>query len=93
MKAAVVGPKGLEFADMAEPAPSADDVLVRVRAAALNHADLAVLAGHQHGSIGGIGSVLGLEWAGEVVAVGSQVTHLRAGDRVMGSGAARSPSV
>jgi NADPH2:quinone reductase len=86
MKAAILGPRGLELADIAAPQPSDDDVLVRVRAAALNHADLGVLAGHMHGAVGGPGTVLGLEWAGEVIAVGRRVTHVRVGDRVMGSG-------
>jgi NADPH:quinone reductase-like Zn-dependent oxidoreductase len=39
-----------------------------------------------HGAIGGPGTVLGLEWAGEVMALGRHVAHLRVGDRVMGSG-------
>lgn len=86
MKAAILGPQGLEFADLAPPAPGPDEVLVRVRAAALNHADLALLAGRQHGAVGGVGTVLGMEWAGEVLATGARVTHLQPGQRVMGSG-------
>ena len=39
-----------------------------------------------HGAIGGVGTVLGMEWAGEVLAVGANVSHVRVGDRVMGSG-------
>ena len=35
---------------------------------------------------GGVGTVLGLEWAGDIVEVGSAVDGWRAGDRVMGSG-------
>jgi NADPH2:quinone reductase len=87
MKAAVVAaPKGFEFAELPAPRPGAEEVLVRVRAAALNHADLGVLAGRMHGAIGGAGTVLGMEWAGEVLAVGSAVTGFARGDRVMGSG-------
>jgi NADPH:quinone reductase len=86
MKAAVLGPQGLEMRDIAPPTPGPDDVLVRVRAAGLNHADLGILAGHQHGAIGGVGTVLGMEWAGDVLAVGAHVQHVRPGDRVMGSG-------
>lgn len=86
MKAAIRGASGLEIADLPTPEPGADDVLARVHAAALNHADLGVLAGHMHGSIGGAGTVLGLEWAGEVVAVGANVTHVKPGDRVMAAG-------
>jgi len=86
MKAAIRGASGLEIADLPIPEPGSDDVLARVYAAALNHADLGVLAGHMHGSIGGPGTVLGLEWAGEVVAVGANVGHVKVGDRVMAAG-------
>lgn len=87
MKAAVVAsPRGFEFAELEPPRPGPEEVLVRVRAAALNHADLGVLAGHMHGAIGGAGTVLGMEWAGEVLQVGAAVTAFRPGDRVMGSG-------
>ncbi len=43
-------------------------------------------AGHAHGALGGKGAVIGLEWAGEVAGVGSGVTGMREGDRVMCSG-------
>ncbi len=86
MKAAILGPQGLTFADLPTPEPGPDEVLVRVRAAALNHADLGVLAGQAHGSVGGHGTVLGMEWAGDVLAVGSRVSHVQPGQRVMGSG-------
>lgn len=89
MKAAVVAnPKGFEIAEIEAPRPGPDDVLIRVRAAALNHADLGVLAGRKHGAIGGPGTVIGMEWAGEVLDVGANVTEFRAGDRVMASGQA-----
>jgi len=88
MKAAIVGAKGLEFAEVEAPRPGPQDVLVRVRAGALNYADLGVLAGRMHGAIGGAGTVLGMEWAGEVLEVGAGVRDFRAGDRVMGSGRA-----
>jgi NADPH2:quinone reductase len=85
--AAIRGQAGLEFARIARPVPGPDDVLVRVHAVALNRADLGVLAGHMHGSIGGPGTVLGMEWAGEVVELGARVTGHAIGDRVMGFGA------
>lgn len=86
MRAALLGPQGLTFADIPAPEPGPDEVLVRVRAAALNHADLGVLAGHAHGSVGGAGTLLGMEWAGEVLAVGDHVTDVHPGQQVMGSG-------
>jgi NADPH2:quinone reductase len=54
-----------------------------VNAAALNRADLLVLAGHQHGSVGGAGAILGLECAGEIESLGQGVAGFAIGDRVM----------
>jgi len=83
MKAAVVGEKGVEIRDVPTPSPKPHEVLIKVRAASLNRADLAVAAGHRHGAIGGVGTRMGLECAGEVAAVGAEVTGIKAGDRVM----------
>ncbi len=85
MKAAVVGEKAVEIRDLPKPEPKPNEVLIRVRASSLNRADLLVALGHQHGSVGGVGARIGLECAGEVEAVGSAVTDIKAGDRVMGS--------
>jgi NADPH2:quinone reductase len=85
MKAAVVGEKGAEVRDVPKPVPAPNEVLIRVRASSLNRADVGVAAGHQHGRVGGIGSRIGLECAGEVEAVGREVTAFKPGDRVMGS--------
>ncbi|MBX3502773.1 MAG: zinc-binding dehydrogenase [Alphaproteobacteria bacterium] len=85
MKAAVVGNNGVEIQDVPKPEPKADEVLIRVRAASLNRADLGIAAGSRHGSIGGVGARMGLECAGEVEAVGSAVKGIKAGDRVMSS--------
>jgi NADPH2:quinone reductase len=86
MKAAVIAQGGVEIRDVAKPAPSANQVLVRVRAAGLNRADVIMASGHMHGSAGGPGAVLGLEFAGEVEAVGAEVKTVKPGDRVMCSG-------
>ncbi|HZB91996.1 MAG TPA: zinc-binding dehydrogenase [Stellaceae bacterium] len=86
MKAAVVGDKGLEIREVPRPEPKANEVLVRVRAAGLNRAELAVAAGHRHGAVGGSGTIVGLEWAGEVAAVGAEVKGVKPGDRIMCSG-------
>ena len=85
MKAAVVGEHGVEIRDLPKPEPKPSEVLIRVRASSLNRADLLVSLGHQHGPVGGVGARLGLECAGEVEQVGSEVQHVKAGDRVMGS--------
>jgi len=85
VKAAVLGERGVELRDLPKPAPAPNEVLIRVRASSLNRADLLIASGHQHGRVGGVGARLGLECAGEVEAVGSEVTDFKAGDRVMGS--------
>ena len=87
MKAAVLAEKGLEIRDVPAPRPKPNEVLVRVRASGLNRADLAMAAGHRHGSLGGAGAVAGLEWAGEVAEIGAEVRGIKPGDRVMCSGA------
>lgn len=87
MKALVLGPDGPRITDAPRPAPGPDDVLVRVRACGLNRADLGMAAGAKHGAAGGAGAVLGMEFAGEVAETGANVAGLRAGDRVMCSGA------
>ena len=86
MKAFVYGAQGAHIGDVAKPDPAGPQVLVRVRACGLNRADLGMTKGHAHG--GGVGAVLGMEWAGEVVAIGPDATDVAIGDRVMGSGAA-----
>jgi NADPH2:quinone reductase len=88
MKAYVYGANGAEVTDVAKPAPKGAQVLVRVRAVGLNRADLGMTKGHAHGSAGGVGTVLGMEWAGEVAEVGPDAKGVKVGDRVMGSGAA-----
>jgi NADPH:quinone reductase len=84
MRAIIVACKNRAIVGEVEtPKPGAGEIRVRVRAAALNRADLLVLAGHQHGSVGGAGAILGLECAGEVECLGQGVTELGIGDRVM----------
>ena len=86
MKAAVLGSNGVEVRDVPAPTPGPTQVLVKVRAAGLNRADLIMASGRPHGNAGGPGTVLGLEWAGDVVEVGAEVRTVKAGDRVMCSG-------
>jgi NADPH2:quinone reductase len=88
MKAYVYGADGAVITDVAKPSPQGTQVLVRVQACGLNRADLGMTKGHVHGSAGGVGTVLGMEWAGEVAELGPQATGVKLGDRVMGSGAA-----
>ncbi len=86
MKAAVVGETGVLIADVDVPRPKPNEVLVKVRACGLNRADLSVASGQAHGRAGGVGTIIGLEWSGEVVEVGAEAQGLEPGDRVMCSG-------
>lgn len=80
MKAIVASPQGAVLSEIEAPQPKPNEILVKVKAASLNRADLAsVLAAD--------GKVVGMEWAGEVVGVGSQAAGHRRGDRVMCTGA------
>lgn len=88
MKAYVFGANGAEISDVAKPEPKGTQVLVRVRACGLNRADLGMTKGHAHGAMGGVGAVLGMEWAGEVAELGPEAKGVAVGDKVMGSGAA-----
>jgi NADPH:quinone reductase len=86
MKAAVATDKGLEIRDIPRPEPKPNEVLVKVRAAGLNRADLNAARGA--GGHGAIGATLGLDWAGEVVEAGTAVVGgFKPGDRVMCAGA------
>jgi NADPH2:quinone reductase len=88
MKAYVYGANGAEIADVAKPSPKGSQVLVKVRACGLNRADLGMTKGHAHGSAGGVGTVLGMEWSGEVAETGPEAKGVKIGDKVMGSGSA-----
>ncbi|ETR74726.1 quinone oxidoreductase [Afipia sp. P52-10] len=85
MKAYVLGENGPVIADVPQPQATGTQVLVRIRAACLNRADLGMAKGRAHGTRGGTGSILGGEGAGEVVAIGPGVKGVKVGDRVMGS--------
>lgn len=74
----------LHLGDVAEPVLRPDDLLVRTRAAGVNRADLT----HRRGGYGwpdfGDSTIMGLEIAGDVIAVGAYVEGFAIGDRVMG---------
>jgi putative PIG3 family NAD(P)H quinone oxidoreductase len=78
------GPEVLQLGNVATPEPGPDQVRVRVHATAVNRADLLQRRGHYPAPAGVIPDVPGLEYAGEVDALGSSVTRWRLGDRVMG---------
>jgi len=87
MKAYVYGANGAAITEIAKPSPKGTQVLVHVHACGLNRADLGMTKGHVHGSAGGAGTVLGMEWAGEIAELGPDAKGVKVGDKVMGSGA------
>jgi NADPH2:quinone reductase len=69
--------------DVTLPEPGANDVRIRVRAAAVNFPDILMIQGkYQHKPE--LPFVVGGERAGDVIAVGSGVTRFKVGDRVVG---------
>ncbi|EKS42819.1 zinc-binding dehydrogenase [Afipia clevelandensis] len=86
MKAYVYGKSGAAITDVPKPSPKGTQILVKVHACGMNRADLGMIKGHVHGAAGGIGTVLGMEWAGEIVELGPDAKGWSIGDRVMGSG-------
>src|SRR6201988_4054899 len=88
MKAYVYGANGPAISDVAKPSPKGGEVLVKVHACGLNRADLGMTKGHVHGAAGGVGTVLGMEWAGEVAELGPDAKGVKVGDKIMGSGGA-----
>ncbi|MGB9072261.1 MAG: zinc-binding dehydrogenase [Terriglobales bacterium] len=74
------GPEVLTYEDVADPKPRKDQVLIRVRACALNHLDLWVRKG-----LPGINlpHILGSDIAGEIVEVGEYIADFKPGQRVL----------
>jgi NADPH:quinone reductase-like Zn-dependent oxidoreductase len=73
----------LEWKERSDPVPGHGEVLVAVRSAGLNAADLLQLAGFYPAPPGSPPDVPGMEFAGEVVALGPGATRYEVGDRVM----------
>ncbi|MDH3494732.1 MAG: NAD(P)H-quinone oxidoreductase [Acidobacteriota bacterium] len=79
------GPSSLEIRDVPNPpAPEHEQLLISVRAAALNRADLLQRKGLYPAPKGYPERIPGLEFAGEVVSTGPECEKFKIGDRVMG---------
>lgn len=83
MRAATIVDGRVEVRDHPDPVPGWGQLLVRVRAAGLNGADLIQVAGHYPAPAGSPPDIPGLELAGEVASVGPGVTRFEPGDSVM----------
>ncbi len=88
MKAIVItrpgGPDVLQLCERPMPQPIGEQVLVRVRATGLNRADLLQRAGHYPPPAGAPADIPGLEFAGEIAALGPEARLWREGQRVFG---------
>src|SRR5438874_173783 len=88
MRAVVItkpgGPEVLELQQVETPPPGPGEVLVRVHASALNRADVLQRQGRYPAPPGAPQNIPGLEFGGEVAAVGEGATRWRAGQRVFG---------
>jgi NADPH:quinone reductase len=88
MRAVLISKPGgvdvLQPGDVADPVAGANHVRVRVRATAVNRADLMQRRGNYPAPAGWPADIPGLEYAGVVDACGAGVTRWRGGERVMG---------
>jgi NADPH:quinone reductase-like Zn-dependent oxidoreductase len=76
------GPEVLQYGDVPDPAPRAGEVLVRVRACALNHLDIWVRGGLPGVPIP-LPHIPGSDIAGEIAQVGAGVTRVKTGQKVV----------
>ena len=83
MQAVVIHDGRLDAVERPDPVPGDTELLVAVRAAGVNGADLAQSRGAYPAPPGVPADIPGLELAGEVAAIGRRVTRFAVGDRVM----------
>ena len=88
MRAAVItepgGPDVLKVMEVDDPVPGPEDILVDVKASALNRADMLQRQGAYPAPFGSPSEIPGLEFSGVVLEVGDRVDSLKEGDRVFG---------
>jgi NADPH2:quinone reductase len=83
MHAVVIRDKELHWEEREDPVAGDTELLIAVGAAGLNGADMLQRVGHYPAPPGAPADIPGMEVAGEVTSVGSQVTRFAPGDRVM----------
>lgn len=88
MRAVVItepgGPDVMKIMDLDDPVPGPEDILVDVKASALNRADMIQRQGAYPAPFGSPSDIPGLEFAGVVLQVGDRVQGMKEGDRVFG---------
>ena len=84
MRAVVIarpgGPEVLEVREVPPPEPGQGQILVRVRASALNRADILQREGRYPAPAGDPQDIPGIEFAGDVEALGAGAREWRSGD-------------
>jgi NADPH:quinone reductase len=83
MRAATIRDKEIAIEEHPDPQPGTEEVLVRVRAAGVNGADMMQRRGLYPAPAGSPQDIPGLELAGEVAALGPAATRFDEGERVM----------
>jgi NADPH:quinone reductase len=83
MRAVIVSDGGLRLEERRDPVPGKGEILVAVRAAGINGADIHQRKGRYPAPPGSPQDIPGLELAGEVVGLGDGVLRFKEGDRVM----------
>jgi NADPH2:quinone reductase len=86
MRAGVASDEGLKVRDVARPEAGPGQVLVEVRAAGLNRADLNAAKGSGVATRDSLGKPIGMEWAGTIAETGEGVEGFARGDKVLCSG-------
>jgi NADPH:quinone reductase-like Zn-dependent oxidoreductase len=76
------GPEVLKYEDAPDPKIQANEVLVKVKACALNHLDIWLRGGVRRWQLA-MPHIVGSDIAGEVAEVGAVVTRIKPGDRVL----------
>ena len=83
MKAVTLGNSGVLIREIDPPKPQPHQIMVKVKACGINRSDLLETQGQNFGHTGGDTKILGGEFAGEVVELGTEVEDLSIGDPVM----------
>ena len=76
------GPEGLKYKDGPDPKSQANEVLVKVKACALNHLDIWLRVGVRRWQLS-MPHIVGSDVSGEVAEIGSLVSRVKTGDRVL----------
>ena len=74
---------GVKIIEINKPSPSSEQILVKVRSCGLNRSDLLETQGQDFGHTGGEAKILGSEYAGEIIEIGSDVKGLAVGQSVI----------